>query len=140
MQAVSSPEPGDRIPNYHSRKEFTAEEFREKLLAAKPQAKLEGPVSGWLKNDVTDEVGSVETIEVGGVTLKGSTLREILGLRSACFTWEAQGEKMVFFVTGHGHGVGMSQYGADRMAEEGQDYRSILLHYYPGAVLQELTP
>ena len=140
LQAVSSPEPGDRIPNYHSRKEFTAEEFRGKLLAAKPQAKLEGPVGGWLKNAVADEAGSVETVEVGGVTLKGSTLREILGLRSACFTWEAQGEKLVFFVTGHGHGVGMSQYGADQMAEEGQDYRSILLHYYPGAVLQELTP
>lgn len=140
LQSVSSPEPGDRIPNYHSRKEFTAEEFRTKILAAKPQADLSGPISGWLKNPMTDQAGSVETVSVGGISVKGSTLREILGLRSACFTWEAQGDKLVFFVTGHGHGVGMSQYGADQMAEDGRDYREILAHYYPGTTLQELHP
>ena len=72
---------------------------------------------------------------MGGTAMKGSTLRSALGLRSACFTWEVQGEKLVFFVTGYGHGVGMSQYGADRMAREGADFREILTHYYTGVTV-----
>ena len=135
LQAVESPEETDRIPNYYSRVEFTAAECKEKLLAAFPEADLSGPVSGWLQNAVTDSAGSVETVEVGGVAVRGTQLRTILGLRSACFTWEAEGEKLVFYVTGYGHGVGLSQYGAGKMAEEGADYREILTHYYTGATV-----
>ena len=78
-------------------------------------------------------------MEVGGVTVKGSRLRSILGLRSACFQWEVQGEKLVFYVTGYGHGVGMSQYGARAMAEDGADYREILTHYYTGVTVDSFT-
>jgi len=81
----------------------------------------------------------VETVEVGGVTVKGSTLRSILGLRSACFEWEVEDGRLVFFVTGYGHGVGMSQYGANQMAEEGADYREILTHYYTGVTVEPYT-
>ena len=140
LQAVDSPEPGDAIPNYYSRAEFTAEEFREKVAAALPEADLSGEMDGWLQNAVTDAAGSVETVEVGGVTVKGSTVRSILGLRSACFEWEVQGEKLVFFVTGFGHGVGMSQYGANQMAAEGADYREILTHYYTGVTVEPYVP
>ena len=59
-------------------------------------------------------------------------LRALLGLRSACFTWEARQDALIFFVTGYGHGVGMSQYGAESMALDGADYREILAHYYTG--------
>ena len=133
LQAVASPEPADSIPNYYSRVEFTAEEFREKVLASYPEADLSGGVSGWLQN------GSVETVDVGGVTMKGSTLRGVLGLRSACFEWEAADGKLVFYVTGYGHGVGMSQYGANQMAKEGADYREILTHYYTGVTVEPYT-
>lgn len=102
LQAVSSPEPADSIPNYYSRVEFTAEEFREKVLASYPEADLSGDISGWLQNAVTDTAGSVESVDVGGVSMKGSTLRSVLGLRSACFEWEAADGKLVFFVTGYG--------------------------------------
>ena len=140
LQSVSSPEPGDAIPNYYSRAEFTAEEFREKVMAALPEADLTGEMDTWLRNAVTDTAGSVETIEVGGVTVKGSTLRSILGLRSACFEWEVQEGKLVFFVTGFGHGVGMSQYGANEMAAEGADYKEILTHYYTGVTVEPYVP
>ena len=130
LQAVESPEETDRIPNYYSRVEFTAADCKAKLLAVFPEADLSGPVSGWLKNAVTDSAGSVETVEVGGVTVKGAQVRTALGLRSACFEWETQGEKLVFYVTGYGHGVGMSQYGAKAMAELGYDYIDILKFYY----------
>lgn len=136
LQAVSSPEAGDRIPNYYSRMEFTAEELRGKLQAAFPEADLSGDMAGWLSGAVTDSAGSVATVSVGGVTGKGTQVRTALGLRSACFTWETQGDKMIFFVTGYGHGVGLSQYGANAMAAEGADYREILTHYYTGVTVE----
>ena len=73
---------------------------------------------------------------VGGVPVRGSSLRTILGLRSACFDWEVQDGKLVFFVTGYGHGVGMSQYGANAMAEAGSGYQEILTHYYTGVTVE----
>jgi len=136
LQAVSSPEHGDRIPNYYSRVEFTAEELREKLLAAFPEADLSGGMEAWLSDPATDSAGSVDTVSVGGVTVKGTQVRSALGLRSACFTWEVQDGKLVFFVTGYGHGVGLSQYGANEMALEGADYREIVTHYYTGVTVE----
>ena len=136
LQAVDSPEPGDAIPNYYSRAEFTAEEFREKILAVQPEADLSGDMGNWLRNAVTDSAGSVETVEVGGVTMKGASVRSALGLRSACFEWEVQDGKLIFYVTGFGHGVGMSQYGANQMAAEGADYREILTHYSTGVTVE----
>ena len=136
LQPVDSPEDGDSIPNYYSRVAFTPEQFREKIHASYPEADLTGDMSGWLKNAKTDSSGSVETVDVGGVTIKGTTMRTLLGLRSACFTWEVQDGEMVFFVTGFGHGVGMSQYGANRMAREGADYVEILTHYYTGVSVE----
>ena len=139
LQAVDSPEAKDAIPNYYSRSELTAEAFKTKFLAAHPEADLSGPMSGWLGNAVTDTAGSVTTLSVGGVTVKGSELRSILGLRSACFEWEAADGKLIFYVTGYGHGVGMSQYGANQMAKEGADYRTILTHYYTGVTVEPYT-
>lgn len=136
LQPVDSPEDDDTIPNYYSRVSFTREEFREKIHASYPEADLTGDMSGWLKNAKTDASGSVETVDVGGVTIKGTTMRTLLGLRSACFTWEVQDGELVFFVTGFGHGVGMSQYGANRMAREGADYVEILTHYYTGVSVE----
>lgn len=136
LQAVESPEAKDTIPNYYSRAEFTAEDFRAKFLAAHPEADLSGAMSGWLTDAAADAAGSVDTLSVGGVTVKGSELRSILGLRSACFEWEIQDGKLVFFVTGYGHGVGMSQYGANQMAAEGADYQEILTHYYNGVTVE----
>ena len=140
LQPVESPEAGDSIPNYYSRVEVPAETFREKFLAAHPEADLSGDLGGWLQNAVTDSAGSVQTVEVGGVPVKGSQLRSILGLRSACFTWEVQGEALVFFVTGFGHGVGLSQYGANQMAKEGADWREIITHYYTGVTVEPYVP
>ncbi|MCI9331621.1 MAG: stage II sporulation protein D [Oscillibacter sp.] len=136
LQAVRSPEMGDRIPNYYSRVEFTAEELKAKLLATFPEADLSGNVEEWLKDPVTDGAGSVAAVLVGGVKAKGTQVRSALGLRSACFTWEAGEGKAVFFVTGYGHGVGLSQYGANAMAAEGADYREILTHYYTGVTVE----
>jgi len=67
---------------------------------------------------------------VGNKILPGGEARKLLGLPSTNFTVE--GNKVHFRVIGYGHGVGMSQYGANGMAREGYDFLSILRHYYPG--------
>ena len=135
LQAVESPENGETIPNYYSRVEITKEAFQKRVQALWPEADLSAGAEGWLSQAVTDEAGSVETLRVGGVQVKGTELRSALGLRSACFTWEVQGEHLVFFVTGYGHGVGLSQYGANRMAESGASWQEILTHYYTGVTV-----
>ena len=84
-------------------------------------------------NPVTDEAGSVETVTIGGITMKGSQVRTILGLRSACFEWETEGNTLIFYVTGYGHGVGLSQYGANEMAKEGYSWQEIL-EYFSGTL------
>ena len=140
LQAVDSPEPEDSIPNYYSRVAFTAEELRTAILAALPEADLTGAAESWFSDPVTDDAGSVETVTVGGVTVKGTQVRSMLGLRSACFEWEPEGDGLAFYVTGYGHGVGLSQYGARRMAEEGADYREILTHYYTGVTVEPYRP
>ena len=138
LQSVDSPEAADRIPNYYSRVDVTAAEFREKFLTACPEADLSGAVSTWISGGVTDSAGSVERVTIGGVQVKGTQVRSIFGLRSACFTWETGEDGVSFFVTGYGHGVDMSQYGANAMAEEGADYREILTHYYSGVEIQNI--
>ena len=135
LQAVPSPEPAETIPDYYSRAAFTPAAFKAAVGTVCPEARLTGDVGTWLAGAVTDEAGSVETVRVGGVTVKGSTLRAALGLRSACFEWEVEDGALVFYVTGYGHGVGLSQYGADRMAREGADWREILTHYYSGVTI-----
>lgn len=83
------------------------------------------------------EGGRVEQFQVGGATVTGRQIRELLGLRSANFTVQmitdsSGGRQVLFTTSGNGHGVGMSQYGADGMGKAGFDYKEILQHYYSG--------
>ena len=84
-----------------------------------------------------DGSGRVESVELGGVAVPGKTLRRLFSLRSTAFSLTCTEAGFLFTVTGYGHGVGMSQYGAAVMAREGADYRRILAHYYPGTELVE---
>ena len=139
LQPVLSPE-DESVPNYYSRSEFTVSQLRQKLLSAFPRADLSGAVSGWLSDVERDEAGSILTVSVGGIRVQGSKVRMALGLRSACFTWEQEDGKMIFYVTGFGHGVGLSQYGANQMAKDGASWREILTHYYTGVTLDGYFP
>ena len=76
------------------------------------------------------EAGYIQQIQAGNLTLTGLEVRTALGLRSADFTVQRQGDDFVFTTKGYGHGAGMSQYGAKALAEEGMDYHEILSHYY----------
>lgn len=74
----------------------------------------------------------VERIRIGDREYQGTVFRNMLGLRSADFDIDKHGEGIIFTTRGYGHGVGMSQYGANGMAKNGYSYKDILLHYYPG--------
>ena len=62
-------------------------------------------------------------------------LRQALGLRSTCFTVRYESGAFCFTTKGYGHGVGLSQWGAKALAEQGQNFADILAHYYPGTSL-----
>jgi stage II sporulation protein D len=85
----------------------------------------------------TSEGGNVDQIQLGSSIISGGDVREILGLRSAAFSIEAVEGGIIFTTYGNGHGVGMSQHGANVMAQNGHDYRSILQHYYQNVTLVE---
>ena len=79
--------------------------------------------------------GRVETVRVGEGTITGKQLRTLFGLDSTNATLEFDGENVIIHTKGFGHGVGMSQTGADQMAREGSSYQEILKHYYTGVTL-----
>ena len=85
------------------------------------------------------ENGHVRLVRLGDSLLHGSEVRQRLGLPSARFTIETLADRLIVTTIGYGHGVGMSQYGADRMAEHGYDYQEILRHYYTGVQLAKLV-
>jgi len=136
LTSVDSPE-GEGVPNYHSTVTLTAREFKDKFLSAYPDAQLEGDPASWLGERTPNSAGGVGTLTVGGVTVGGGKLRALFGLRSANFTLSYAGDTFTFSVTGYGHGVGMSQYGANTLAQQGQTYDEILKWYYTGI---DLTP
>lgn len=135
LVSVDSPEGEETVPNYYSTVTFTAAEAKEKLLAACPELKLSGTPDRWFGAAAENGSGRVETVSVGGTDIEGTELRRIFGLRSACFTVAADSESVTFRVTGYGHGVGMSQYGANQLAREGKTWQEILEWYYTGATV-----
>ena len=131
LQAVSSP--GEENSAYYTDTvTFTAEEL-EKLL----DLELSGDPQDWITNTVYTAGGSVDVMEIGGISFKGTTLRTLLGLRSTAFTARCDGKSITITTKGYGHRVGMSQYGADAMAASGSSCEEILAHYYQGAILTE---
>ena len=135
LQSVSSPENADATPNYYSRVEVPADEFRAVFLAAHPDAVFSSDPAGWI-GDAETAGTHVQSVTVGGVTVRGVEMRRLYGLRSAAFETEVQNGKIVFYVTGYGHGVGMSQYGANAMAAEGATWQEIILHYYTDVTIE----
>ncbi|MGI5963851.1 MAG: stage II sporulation protein D [Lawsonibacter sp.] len=137
LQSVDSPE-GEEVPNYHSQVVLSSEQVKQAVLEAYPGADLSGDPGQWFGEAVYSGEGLVSSIPVGGVTLTGSQVRTLFSLRSATFTVAWDGEAFTFDVTGYGHGVGMSQYGANAMAKEGNDFTAILTWYYTGTEVAEL--
>ena len=138
LVSVDSPE-GEEVPGYHTEVSYTADEFRTVFQKEYPNADLQGKPSSWFGDVVRTSAGSVGSIEVGGVSVKGTVMRTLFSLRSSVFTVEATDTAVTFHVTGNGHGVGMSQYGANELAKEGKNYKDILKWYYTGVTVEKYS-
>lgn len=134
LVSVKSPE-GSEVPNYHTEPKISVEDFKKTFLAKHSEAVLEGTPSSWFGEAERTAGGSVSRILIGGVPVKGTEVRTLYGLRSTTFIIQATDQDITFQVTGFGHGVGMSQYGANTMAKEGKNYRDILCWYYTGVTV-----
>ncbi|WP_319022569.1 stage II sporulation protein D [Oceanobacillus oncorhynchi] len=82
--------------------------------------------------------GRVAEITVAGTAFTGPEFRDKLGLRSSDFTIEQSDSHLIFTTQGYGHGVGMSQYGANGMAAEGKNYEEIIHHYYTDVEISQI--
>ncbi len=78
------------------------------------------------------EAGYIMQIQIGNKIFTGNEIRVLLGLRSTNFTVNQKDNKVTITTRGYGHGIGMSQYGANYMAQDGKNYKEILKHYYQG--------
>ncbi len=129
LQAVASP--GDRLaPTYASQVTLSATEVKNILLAEQPDLTLRDDPAAWFGAPILSDAGTVAQQPVGNVQLAGTRIRQLFGLRSAAFTVTCDGTDFTFAVKGYGHGVGMSQYGADYLARQGYSYEEILHYYY----------
>lgn len=82
--------------------------------------------------------GRVKTLKVGNIELAGVEVRTLLGLRSTDFDFEINADQIKFSVVGYGHGVGMSQTGADSLAKQGKNYEEIIKHFYTGVEIIDM--
>lgn len=134
LRAVASP--GDSLAsNYIKKAVFSADEVKDKLSK---MVKLSGEPQGYFGKTERTASGTVKSIEVCGADLSGAEIRSAFSLRSSNFEILYKDDEFTFTVYGYGHGVGMSQYGADYMAKQGSDFKEILLHYYSGCKVERL--
>lgn len=82
--------------------------------------------------------GYVKTVTMDGINFTGREIREALSLRSSAFEITVDGDTILFTTHGFGHGIGMSQYGAEAMAQAGSTYEEIIQHYYTGVEITDL--
>ena len=133
LRATDSPGE-ENAAHYTDTVTFTPAEFAHAL-----SLELTGNPAGWLGKVTYTAGGGVDTMEIGGISFKGTALRKILNLRSTAFTMSAGENGITVTTKGYGHRVGMSQYGADAMAVAGSSFAEILAHYYRGTTLECLT-
>lgn len=133
LQAVQSPEDG-------ASEEITisTEEFAQKIRSHNPQINLEAPSTQWVENITYTKGGGIDTIVIGGVSFTGTSLRSIFSLHSTNISLQINEDQIIIKTCGYGHRVGMSQYGAKRMAEDRCSFAEILTHYYQNTVIQRL--
>lgn len=128
--SVSS-ESDSRAAKFQSKVFYPMRAWKTTLLGAK-KMNFENPPLGEI---IKSENGHVKEMILYGTPFTGHELKSLFHLNSTNFSLSIQDEQAIFLVRGDGHGVGMSQYGARVMAENGYDYQQILAHYYPGTEL-----
>lgn len=125
-------------PNWDNSKSITIEEIEDKLNVKFPSLKptLKTSIEGFFDDIKRDEFGRVISIKVSGKEFKGTEMTELLGLDSTRFSFLPA---VITFVTrGRGDGLGLCQYGGNKMALEGKSYSEILKYYFTGTDIKKI--
>ena len=101
--------------------------------------KLSIPYNETLNVEITSQTstGRIKTLKINDTEFNGRDFAQKLSLRSNCFTITQNDQNITITTKGFGHGVGMSQYGANGMAKEGYNYKKILKHYYSNTKIEK---
>lgn len=122
----------DKRQGYNTTVTVSCDEFKEKINSQYPEAQLGDDRNSWIGDMSFTQGNSVNYINIGKTALRGTQMRALFGLKSACFEISMINDNVTFNVHGSGHGVGLSQHGANIMAKEGNKYEDILKWYYTG--------
>jgi len=137
LQSVSSTGE-EKAKGFTDEKIFTADELSARLATSFSGIKLGEDKGIWISILDKSPSGTVTSVKVGDMTLKGSQLRDALMLRSSCFDVTFDGSSFKFSTKGVGHCVGLSQYGANSMALSGKNYQEIISYYFTGVSINKL--
>ena len=129
----------DEYRQYSSQVEFTQEELINKLKEKYSDISIDFNNQDDIKILEYTDSGRVKTIKFGNHNISGTEARTILGLKSTNFSIVRENEKIKFDVKGYGHGVGMSQTGADSMAKQGKNCEEIIEHFYVGVEIKNIN-
>ena len=122
----------DGYSQYSSEVEFSQSEFIDKIKTKHPDFEIDFNDNSCVQILEYTESGRIRTIKFGNIQIAGTEARTLLGLKSTNFSFEIVDGKIKFKVLGYGHGVGMSQTGADSMAKAGSSAEEIIKHFYSG--------
>lgn len=132
LKSVASPW-DEKSPKFYHQTVMSVAEFEQRLGVKLPS---DGSVGVILSRTPGKRV---DVVEINGKRLKGREIREKLDLKSTDFTWVRKGNDIVITTKGYGHGVGMSQYGANFLAKQGKTYEDIVKYYYRGVTVSSAT-
>ena len=135
LRAVDSPGE-EEAAWYTDELRIPAEDFCRILREADPEADFPAAKGAWVGAVSRTPGGGVDRIELGGRSFTGTRVRKLFGLRSTVFEIRLTEDEAIFSTRGYGHRVGMSQYGAQAMAEAGAGFDEILEHYYQGVEIR----
>lgn len=135
LQSVESLGEVDVAPSFEEKTTYSLEEWN-KLLKREWQADMFKSLQL-----VRNSTGRVQKVKTTGFELTGREMRELLNLRSTDFdiAFDITNNIVIVKTIGYGHGVGMSQYGAEAFAQEGWSAEDIILHYYTGTKIKKFT-
>lgn len=126
---------GDKLaPNYASSVTVSETELKKALGIESEKTGTE-----LVKDARYTSSGTLTDVEIGGKSFTGAELRKAFSLRSGNIKFEFEDGSVTLSVVGYGHGIGMSQYGADYYARQGYTWREIIAHYYPGTEIKKIS-
>ncbi len=128
----------DSYSQYSSQVSVTKEEFTAKIKEYHSDFEIDFKSNNPIKILEYTDGDRIKTIKIGNLNLSGVEVRTMFGLKSAKFEIKIEDNNIKFSVIGYGHGVGMSQTGADSMAKQGKNCEEIIKHYYTGVKITDI--